>query len=88
MGKAHHAETQALKVGVPGAVPLECGSVSVVSVPVDFDDQTPVAPQEVHLVPRQARIHFWLRKAVAATEAKEESLELAAGELLLVPELL
>jgi hypothetical protein len=81
MGKAHHAETQALKVGVPGAVPLEGRPVAVVSVPVDFDDQTPAAPHEIHFIRPQARIDFRLGKAVAATEAEEESLELAAGEV-------
>src|SRR4051812_43085201 len=82
MGQAEDAKTQALKVGVPSAVALEGGSVAVVAEPVGLDDQAAVAPDEVDLVWPGAGIHLGHWKAVAPAERQEESLQLAAGEVV------
>ena len=68
-------------MGVPGAVALERGAVAVVAKAIRLDDQAAVAPEEVDLVRADECVDLWLGKAVAAAEAEEESLELAAGEV-------
>jgi hypothetical protein len=70
-------------VGVPGTVLLESGAVAVVAIAVGLDDQAAVAPEEVDLVRADECVYFWLGKAVATAEGKEEPLELTAGELVL-----
>ena len=81
VGGAEHPEAKALKSGVFGAIGLERGAVSVVAETVDLDDQAPVAPEEVDFMWADTGIHVRLGKAVAATEAEEAALELAAGEV-------
>lgn len=81
MGEAQDPKTQALKVGVPGAVSLERGAVAVVAKTVGFHDQSAIAPEEIDLVWAQARVQLWLGKAVAAAEPAEDPLELAASQV-------
>jgi hypothetical protein len=78
MGEAQSAKTQALKVGVPSAVPLEGGPIAVVLEAVGLHDQAPVAPEEVDLVWPDSSVHLGLGKAVAAAEGEKDALELAA----------
>jgi hypothetical protein len=85
VGEAQDAETQALKMGVTGAV--ERGAVAVVAEAFGVDDQSAIAPEEVHLVALHTRVHLRLGKAVAAAEGEEDALELAAGEVV-APEIL
>jgi hypothetical protein len=87
VGESEDPKTQALKVGVPGTVALERGAVGVMAESVRLDDQAPIAPEEVDLVRTDARIDPWRGKVVATAEAEEETLELAARELLLRSEL-
>ncbi len=54
----------------------------MVTKAIGLDDQPAVAPEEVDLVWADVRVDLWLGKAVAATEAQEDSLELAAGEVV------
>jgi hypothetical protein len=86
VGEAENPKPEALKVGVAGAVGLERGPIAVVAEAVGLDDQPAVPPEEVHFVPAYAGVHLRLGKAVAATEAQEDSLELAAGEVGLAPD--
>jgi hypothetical protein len=79
---AEDTKTQALKMSVPGAVALERGAVGVVAKAVGLNDHLPITPEEVDLVPTDARVHLWLGKAVATTDAEEETLELAAREVV------
>jgi hypothetical protein len=87
MGEAQDPKTQALKVGVSGAVALEGRAVAVVAKPVGLHDQAAVTPEEVDFVWPDASVHLWPGKAVAAAEAQEGPLELAAGEVRLAPEI-
>jgi GAF domain-containing protein len=87
VGEPQDAKTQTLKVGVPGAVALEGGAVAVVAEAVGLDDQASFAPEEVHLVGADARVHLWLGKAVTVTEGDEETLQLAAGQVGLALEI-
>jgi hypothetical protein len=84
--EAEDAKTQALKVDIPGAIALESITVAVVAEAVGLDDETAIAPEEVDLVWADAGVHLWLGKAVAAEEAQEHALELAAGEVGIRPE--
>jgi hypothetical protein len=71
---------------VAGAVGFERGPAAVVAEAVRLDDQAARAPEEVHFVLADASGHLRLGKAVAATEAEEDSLELATGEEVLAPD--
>jgi hypothetical protein len=84
MREAQDAKTKALEMGVAGSVTLECGAVAVMAEAIGFDDQTSVAPEEIHLVRADACIDLWLGKAVAAAEAEHELLQLASRQLLLL----
>ena len=81
VGEAENPKTQPLKMGVSSAVALEGGAVSVVSPRVGLDHQRAIAPEEVDLVGAEPGIHLRLGKAVAAPDAQEQSLELAASEV-------
>jgi hypothetical protein len=65
VGEPQHAETPALKMGIPDAVSLEGGAISMVPEAVGLDDQGTVAPEEVDLVGPNARVYFRTWKAVA-----------------------
>jgi hypothetical protein len=71
MGEAQDAETEALQLGVAGAVALEGRAVAVVAKTVGLDDQGPIAPEEIDFVLVDAGVHLWLGKAVAAAEREE-----------------
>jgi len=73
----------ALYVGVLGAVRLECGSVPVIAKAIDLDHEPTFRPEEIDFVPSNPRIHVWLGKVVATTDAEEHALELAARQLRL-----
>ena len=74
-------------MGVARPVSLECEAVAVVTKAVRLDDQPAVAPEEIDFVRAGVRVEHWLEKAMAATEAQEDSLELAAGEVVLALEI-
>src|SRR4051812_7151567 len=84
-GEANHVEPEELEVSVAPAVLLERGADAVRVPPVEFDDQPPVAPEEVDDESVDARIHFGLWKTVAAKEAEKAALELAPGVVALDP---
>jgi hypothetical protein len=82
VGEAEDLEAQALKVGVPAAVALECVARAVVAEAVGLGDQATVAPEEVDLVRAHARVCLGLGKAVTAAQGEEHPLELGAGEVV------
>lgn len=55
------------------------GSAGVGPVAVELHHQPSCGPEEVHREGPEGNVHFWLGKAVAATEGEEAPLELAAG---------
>lgn len=81
VGEAQDPETLALKMGIPSAVAFERVAMTVMTEAVGLDDQPAVPPEEVDLVRANPGIDLWLGKAVAATEAEEEPLELRPGEI-------
>jgi hypothetical protein len=81
VGEPDYSEAKALQLCVAATVRFEGGAVRVMPVAIGLDDQRSVAPEEIDLEWPEPGIHLWLRKAVAAAEVEEETLELAAGEI-------
>jgi hypothetical protein len=81
VGEAQDPEAAPLQLGVPTAVRFESRAVPVMPEAIGLDDQCSVAPQKIDLVWPESRIHLGPGKAVAPTEAKEDTFKLAAREV-------
>jgi hypothetical protein len=86
-GETNELVAQKSEEGIPSAVLLERRAGSVCVPAIDFDDQALFGPGEIDEA-ADPNIHLRLGKAVAATERKETSLQLAARAIQLerVPE--
>jgi hypothetical protein len=81
VGEANHPVTEGVKLNVTCSVRFEGDAIAVMPEAVGLDDQRLLAPEEVDLVRPNPNIHFRAGETVAAAEAKEVPLQLAAGEV-------